>query len=170
MAGRKRKPTHLHLVDGTHRKDRHGDPASEVQAEPAKGLEAPGYIDENARRVWAELIPQLEGLGVLARVDRHTVACFCIAVSTVEAAERKIDELGITVETFNEAGQLTGIKKNPAVTVRDAALREVRAYAAEFGLSAASRARLTVGPRIPRGSDGKTPGHGKAATASRLLD
>lgn len=50
--GRKPKPTHLHLVTGTHRADRHGDPAGEPA--PAGRPVRPAWLRGRAAKLWDE--------------------------------------------------------------------------------------------------------------------
>ena len=62
MRGRKRKPTALHVVGGTYRKDRHGDRLdNQAEAEPLGPC--PSYFADNeiARAVWGG--SPLEGPG-----------------------------------------------------------------------------------------------------------
>ncbi|MGY4499162.1 phage terminase small subunit [Bradyrhizobium sp. GM24.11] len=61
MRGRKPKPPHLRLVDGTHRPDRHGDTQKirdDVSAAAAAfgPLERPKYLKGFAREAWARFI------------------------------------------------------------------------------------------------------------------
>lgn len=75
-SGRRRKPLHLHLLQGTYRRDRHGTlpPAGPPPSGSALGA-APDYLrGRRARELWghlARLAPWLES------VDRHKAGMWC---------------------------------------------------------------------------------------------
>lgn len=169
---RGRKPKHpaLKLIEGTLRQDRGALPEDMPAAELAIGLEPPGHLDQYARDAWAEVVPELEKIGVLANLDRQVIAGYCISVSSLVLAEREIDEYGIVIKTFDAEGVLRASKKNPAVNIREGALRELRAFASEFGLTPVSRTRIGTARRFQGVASGDTAGYDKAAKAGRLLD
>ncbi len=73
--GAKPKPAHLRLVDGTHRKDRHGDAnAAAAQSEATLGifgaLVRPTYLRGEARKAW----------------DRYIAPCFWLDASREPSA------------------------------------------------------------------------------------
>lgn len=73
-AGRPRKPTPLHAVQGTYRRDRHGDGGPE--AAPAS-LKPPRWLHADGRRVWRDLAPKAHALGLLTEMDVELFAHAC---------------------------------------------------------------------------------------------
>ena len=66
MAGRKRKPTALHLLQGSYREDRHG-PLPADGAEPSSTLASttrPKYLRGRAAGLWDELVSLCSWLAV----------------------------------------------------------------------------------------------------------
>ena len=54
VRGRKPKATHLHLVEGTHRRDRHG--AGDVMSEPEDAIARPKGLRGKAAQLWDQFI------------------------------------------------------------------------------------------------------------------
>ncbi len=50
--------------------------AAEVQG-PAGTPDAPEWLDEEARAAWDRIVPLLEGMGVLTRIDGNALARYC---------------------------------------------------------------------------------------------
>lgn len=137
--GRKPKPTALKLLDG--------NPGKRAinQSEPQPTLGAascPSWLPRAAKAEWRRVVPELERMGLLAKVDRAALTAFCQAVALAEDAQRDIDQNGLVV--FGAQG---GRVKNPAATVVKDAAATIRAFASEFGLTPSARSRLVV----PRG-------------------
>ena len=70
MAGRRKKPSRLHVLQGTYRADRH-DPAAIGEVVPLEPPPVPAYVRRRrrARALWDEHAPGLAALGVLERLD-----------------------------------------------------------------------------------------------------
>ena len=156
---RKKKPTALHLIDGTYRKDEHGPIGEEVQLpdhETGDAWQPPIWLTDQAREEWDRIVPDLRAVGILARVDWSHIVAYCLAWQTVIDAQKEIEANGVVI-----TGETGGSKKNPAITARHEAMDKLRTFGAEFGIGAASRARTRL--------NGKTTGHDKKAAASRLI-
>src|SRR5574341_1292196 len=83
-AGRPRKPTVLHEVQGTKRADRHGN---DEPSPPPSGLEPPSWLKVGARRVWDELAPPVHRQGLLTDLD---VELFAHACTQIAVARRSV--------------------------------------------------------------------------------
>lgn len=110
--GRKPKATHLRLVDGTHRTERHGDPAAAQRAvaQAAAGfgpLSRPRYLTGAAKAAWERYVAP----AVWLDASREPAAiAFCelwkemrMAPTTFQAAKHSqmrgyMSELGLTDE------------------------------------------------------------------------
>lgn len=66
MAGRPPKPTALHILQGTYRKDRH---SRDEPIPPPGEVLPPAWLSMEARRLWAEMAPTFIAMGVLTTAD-----------------------------------------------------------------------------------------------------
>lgn len=94
-----------------------------------------------AATVWAEYAPRLYELHLLARLDRHTFALFCIYVAEFAAANEDIIEKGYSVAVKTVSGDKM-LRKNPSVDRRDHAANMVMHLSEKFGLTPADRSKL----------------------------
>src|SRR5687768_8068790 len=93
--GRKRKPTALHVLHGTHR----GDRANPDEPQPPKGTPpAPPCLDATERRRWHETAAELESMGVLSKVDGGALLLLVTARVRYERLVRKVRREGEVLE------------------------------------------------------------------------
>lgn len=73
--GRKRKPTGIHLAEGTWRGDRHGDPEEEMQidGEPLPDNDLPEF----GLKLWNQIVPVLVEAGAVTFVDSPLLNKLC---------------------------------------------------------------------------------------------
>jgi P27 family predicted phage terminase small subunit len=141
--GRPPKPTALKRLTGTLKRSR----VKKREPTPVTGApDCPESLrgDDVARAHWHLIVPQLAKLKLLARIDSSALEGYCRAYSMAVAADREVDDGGILVQT------LSGLKANPAIAVSFRAWAEVRHFATEFGLTPASRSRISVGDGLPK--------------------
>lgn len=138
MAGRKPKPTKLKLLQGNPGRR----PLNLAEPQPAAGVpKCPAWLDVTAKAKWREVAPELARIGVLTKIDGSMLAAFCKNFSRWVAAEKILTKQGMTSESD------TGlIKTRPELRIAEEAMRQMRAFASEFGLSPSSRSRLTGTP------------------------
>lgn len=84
-------------------------PPKRVQAKPGVPT-APTWMDTEAKAEWRRIVPDLDRLGVLAKVDRAALATYCSAWSKFVAAEKLLQGDDLVAE--RRAGN--GPAKNPA--------------------------------------------------------
>jgi len=137
VKGRKPKPTQLKVLHGTQRASR--VPAAPIKSDPPT---APPFLDEEALAEWNRLAA--ENNGTIEKADRALTAAFCQTWSRWVAAEMAMAETGPVVRSTSGAPML-----NPYFSVSQRCLKELRAYAAELGLSPTSRTRLNT-PTKPK--------------------
>lgn len=137
MAGRKGrppKPTHLKIIEGNPGKRRL---APTVKAPPSRPT-CPDYLAPYAKTVWRRLVPLLDAMGILTRVDRDTMAAYCASVARFKEASEVLNKTGVLVQ-----GQRKGqAVKNPAIQIQRDAIRDIATFSSMFGLSPADRHRL----------------------------
>lgn len=159
MRGRKPVPTELKLLRGNPGK------RQVSRNEPKPDPKAPGmpvWLSNEARAEWRRVVPELERLGLTAKVDRAALAAYCETWATFVAASHLVHEHGIiymrkTEEAVSADGRQLLIyvtpAKNPALIVARDAAAQVRAFCSEFGLTPSARTRLQM-PEAEDGDDG----------------
>lgn len=131
--GRKPKPDAIRLVDGTHRRDRHGDPGAAVQP-GAADLTPPTILKRHGLAVWRSLAPRLSELGVFTALDRLALETYCRAHDEIARLDAVLKRKG---EYFTADSGYVG--QHPAVNQRFKWLDVKRRYEVEFGLTPSSR-------------------------------
>lgn len=138
-----------------------GDPGKRRRYEIApKGPEGspvpPAYLSEAARAIWDEVLPDLEAMGVVTKIDRLTLVVLVEAYARYRAAAEKIDDEG----PLTEDGKYSPLNR---VIVDNIAT--VNRILIEFGCTPAARARMRmkVDKKKPKSKwDGKLKIAGRA--------
>lgn len=128
------KPSALKRLEGTYRKDRSAQ--NEMTVPPGMPTR-PDWLDAEGRAEWDRVVPMLADR-VLTEVDRAMLADYCAAQSLAVKATRDYQKRGVMLETPY------GPQKNPMVKVAQEARAQARLLAGEFGLSPASRSRVSA--------------------------
>lgn len=135
MAGRKRKPSKLHLIQGTAR------PCRTNKKEPKAPEDVPRpAVDLDSRSAfwYGILVSRIQSLNVGSSADSEDVMLCAKLLADIEDCEAKIAAWGRVYEA-------NGIlKSNPAVGQRSEAMRHIQSLLSEFGLSPASRAKVSA--------------------------
>lgn len=100
----------------------------------------PKDMTAEAKAEWLRVMPVLVERRALSTADIHAVERFCEATGDVKIARARIRQDGDYIE--NRLGEL---KRHPAYTTLREATAEARRWAAEVGLSPASRSRVAQG-------------------------
>jgi phage terminase small subunit len=148
--GRPRKPTVLHRLDGTYRKDRHGNGDEPVFTTDGVG-ENPfdKKIQKAAFDEWNRLAPNFITLGLLNVSSLQVFKAYCLCVWEKSEADRDIAKRGVYIEEtiFSRAtGEPTGTRevKNPSLKMSHDSGRLAHRLLVEFGGTPATRAKVTV--------------------------
>ena len=120
--GRPRKPTALHVVDGTYREDRHGSDVV-VGGSPSR----PGWLVGEAALMWDRISGQLASAGVATSLDSASLAGLCQAWANWRNEQEKY-----------EAGDGHIYSVSNAWTTFEK-------LAGKFGLTPSDRAKLRTG-------------------------
>jgi P27 family predicted phage terminase small subunit len=99
----------------------------------------PGYLDVRAKQEWRRLVPILKRMKVLTEADGLMLGNLCLAVSTLVRTQEKLNELGILYKS--PSGY---VMQSPLLGVVNQCVDTITKLSREFGLSPASRARLTI--------------------------
>ena len=137
VRGRKPKPTAIKIFEG----NRSRRPLNEKEPKPPEGMPAcPAWLETEAKREWQRLAKIMAQMGILSLVDRAAFATYCQAYARWKEAEEYISKNGSTKETS------TGyIQQIPQVSIAQTYSKIMAKIAAEFGLTPASRSRITAG-------------------------
>jgi P27 family predicted phage terminase small subunit len=142
--GRNKVPRALHVVRATFKPGRHDRP--EVAA-PAGTPEAPAGLSLTAREEWQRVSAALQAQGTLATVDGIALTNHVHLHALVARLETEVAALAsLTVErvTVDGAGvEHREAKAHPLVSHLRAGRQALRQSLQEFGLTPASRTRVT---------------------------
>lgn len=119
-----------------HTRGRKADPKPVGDA-VSKVPEPPAEMTVEAKAEWSRVMPVLVERRVLSLADIHAVERFCEASGDIKIARAHITTDGAYVE--NRLGEL---KRHPAFATLREATAEARRWAAELGISPASRSRV----------------------------
>jgi P27 family predicted phage terminase small subunit len=97
---------------------------------------APDWLSPEAAAEWDRVIPELSRLDLVKESDRAALAAYCEAWATFVEATLAVQREG----QFIEARQ--GKLAHPAVGIARAAGREMRSWAAHFGLTPSTEQAL----------------------------
>lgn len=157
MPGRKRKPTRLHLLQGT------AQPCRMNPKEPKAPAELPSVpycqVSERCIVLFGMIISWLYGMRIASVVDTANITHLAMRLEEIEECNREIKERGrnyakidlIEVPEMDGNGKQKMVlkaqklwKPNPAVAQRSEAMRHAQSLLAEFGLSPASRGKVSA--------------------------
>jgi P27 family predicted phage terminase small subunit len=116
-------------------------------------------MPEAAVEKWHSISRELEAMGVLAKIDGEALACLCVSWARWVEAQAEITKRGLLIvepihkwdrkkkKNVKVGTRVTG--KNPAIAVAQAELKNILRIEVEFGLTPASRSKLSIAaPRI----------------------
>lgn len=107
----------------------------------AKAPTCPRHLSAEARREWRRITRELLDKNLLQVVDRAALAAYCQNWARWVAAEEKMAQkdfhlIGVTDKGYEYV--------SPWLTVANQALKQMKAFLTEFGLTPASRTRIQV--------------------------
>lgn len=138
------KPTRLRIIEGNRSKR----PLPKDEPQPQVGRpQYPRWLISEARSEWKRIVPELMRLGLLTLIDRAALAGYCQAYARWQQAERILTKEGLTF-----VGDNGDIKQRPEVAIAQKSLQQVKAFCQEFGLTPASRTRISA-PKQPEKED-----------------
>lgn len=137
--GRPAKPTEIRRLQGNpgHRPLN----ANEPQPEPDSGY-CPRHLSRGARAEWRRVVPELKALGLFTVVDRAALEAYCECYATWRTAQDVLEREGLTFI----AGQ-GYIAQRPEVAIANNALKLMRAFMSDFGMTPSSRTRVKAPPK-----------------------
>lgn len=140
-AGRKPKPSNLKLLEGN--RGRRPLPENEPKPQPI-APKCPTWLHKDAKKEWKRIAPQLENLGLLTQVDMATLAGYCESWAQYKRSIEFIHKHGEVYPIKTEDGTVKYLQQVPQVGIANKALLNIKAIAAEFGLTPSARGRIEV--------------------------
>jgi P27 family predicted phage terminase small subunit len=68
-------------------------------------------------------------------------ACYCTAVSDLVKAQKILEKEGFSYKYTNKGGS-SNLVRRPEVQIKNDALKQIKSFAVEFGMTPASRTRV----------------------------
>lgn len=143
MAGRRPVPTKLRELRGNagHR------PLNRREPVPEAGVpECPEHLGEAARTEWFRVTGELHALGLLTRLDRSALAAYCSAYAMWVRAEKDIERAATARPKNAKEAKKNYATMCLALGLRKNALKEMKTFLVEFGMTPASRSRIHAAP------------------------
>lgn len=142
MAAPRPRPAALKLLEGSGGRDSGGRKVKTVPPYVRLPPEAPEWLPVEAAAEWARIVPELSRLELLKPVDRAALTAYCLAWDRLVVAQKLITEEGVL--GVNSQGRV----RHPAVAVVEAASKDLRSWAAEFGLTPAAESAVGKGKAV----------------------
>jgi len=139
--GRPRKPTTLKIAEGTHRKDRDGDPEKEVKGRKLQRNSKPPFkLNRNELAIWKRVLDVLCAKGLATDLDREPIARYCQHSWEARLIRNEIQKKGRLIRG-RDKGQW---KANPLFTVLRQIERNLMWFESRFGMTPTDRAGLNI--------------------------
>lgn len=143
--GHNRLPASVKRARGTLKKSREVAKKVSVGGDGPVNTAAPSYLTKGAKAEWSRLVPMLDGAKLITEADRTSLALYCTAVDRAQRAERQVEREGMTLENPTTGA----VHAHPLLGVAKEARAQALRYGCEFGLTPASRGKMSA----PSGAD-----------------
>jgi P27 family predicted phage terminase small subunit len=132
------KPTELKILEGTYRADR----AARNEPKPrVKIPSCPAWLQGEGRKEYFRVARLLMELRVITDADRTALAAYAQQYQRWIDAEDMIRKSGILIKSPNGF-----LMQNPCLPIANTALKNMQRLMSEFGLTPASRTRISAEP------------------------
>lgn len=145
-AGRKKKPTNMHVINGTDRPCRRND--DEPQPDLLNKIpDPPSFLSDYAVEEWFSMSEKLYSLGLLSNIDTSAFSLYCQSWGEFVEAQEKING-NIEKGTIGTGLTITTDKGNelqhPLVSISHTAMTLCHKFLSEFGMTPSSRSKVKV--------------------------
>lgn len=135
-----RKPRSVKVLRGTFRKDR--EPSDPPTPRPGRAR-PPKWLPPAERAAFRQLVTETERIGAPTRSFTHVLTAAAVAWTQVERCTKALASTTETYESKTTTGALK-ILLRPEVGLRTTALRLLKVYLVELGLTPASIGRIDL--------------------------
>ena len=108
----------------------------------------PTWLSPYAKAAWKQIVPRLEAMGILAKIDGHALSVLCQTWARWRKAEEFIEEHGESYPVKDREGRIKYLKRFPQVATAESCARTLNRFMAEFGLTPSARSRIEL-PQTP---------------------
>lgn len=135
--GRPRKPTAIKILEGNPGKR----PLPNEPRFRPMDFQPPSWLDSEGKKVWKFLAPELEKLNLLSQADYMAFVALCQTWAIWISCQRFLKKSGMTFSTPNGY-----VQQRPEVSISHKVLDQLKSLLTEFGLTPASRSRISLPP------------------------
>jgi len=143
------KPSAVLQMQGTYRPHRRRGEPQPIAGRPR----CPEWLDKEAKVAWRQLVPMLESMGVLTRVDGNALARYCQLLSRWKKAELFLQKHGEVYALKDEQGNTRCLVQVPQVAIANKLAQTLTRMEQEFGLMPSARARIHLDTQLREPSD-----------------
>ena len=137
ITGPRPKPTSLRILEGNPSRR----PLNDKEAHPDKEIpKCPDHLNEEAQKEWERISNKLFDLCLLTEIDGQALAMYCQAYANWKEATEQIKKTGMIIRAAKNNYPIL----NPYMSIANRAFEQMLALLAEFGMTPASRSRITV--------------------------
>ena len=106
--------------------------------------EKPEWLDELAQKAWDYLVPLLQQMGVLTRIDANALSRYCHLWSRWREAETFIAKHGLMYPLKDDDGQPKCFQPWPRVSIANKLTQQLTRLEQEFDMTPSARSRLML--------------------------
>ncbi len=137
MPAPKPRPTNIKLLEGRgNGRDSGGRRIKQSPGFVRLPPEPPAILTGEALAEWHRVVPELQRLKLTKPVDASSLSAYCLCWQRLVEAQLIINEEGLL--GVNSQGRV----RHPAVAVVEAASKDLRSWATEFGLTPSSESKV----------------------------
>lgn len=104
----------------------------------------PNWIDDEAKDAWKQIVPLLEQMEVLTRIDRNALSRYCQLWARWKKAEQFIQKHGDTYQLKDDSGKTKCLMQFPQVSIAHKLAAQLTKLEAEFGMTPSARSRIQL--------------------------
>ena len=122
--------------------------ANKADPKPKAGRPTcPAWLDKYAKAAWKQLVPQLDDMGVLTKIDGQALTLLCQTWGKWRRAEEMIQKHGEVYPIKTDAGEVKYLQQSPYVSIARSASDQLARMFREFGMTPSARTRIEVPER-----------------------
>ena len=135
------KPTRLKVIAGNPGKY----PLNHREPQPRKAVpRCPDWLPDEAKTEWRWMVRELAAMGLLTSVDKHALIVYCQTWVRWRTAEDFIQKHGESYPLRGADDKIKCFQPFPQVATARSLVTVLKSYQQEFGLTPASRSRISL--------------------------